>query len=269
MRLSISLVIYYPKLGLLQQTLSSLSTAIAHAVDSGQLDQAALFLINNSRNCNRTELKTLLDNSWRYPVEWITPPTNLGFGRGHNLTPDDALGDWHLVINPDVSIAEDALSVALDYLRQHPEVGLLTPLSQRASGAREYLVKRYPSIWLLFLRGFAPGWLKRRFDDQLSHYECREMTETNNQVEIASGCFMLLRRAAWRATQGFSSEFFMYFEDFDLSLRLRQEGWQIAFNANVKIRHHGGHSAHKGLRHIGYFGVSALRFFSRHGWRWT
>ncbi|MDT8407941.1 MAG: glycosyltransferase, partial [Methylococcales bacterium] len=133
---------------------------------------------------------------------------------------------------------------------------------------QQYLTKRYPSIWVLFLRGFAPDWLKHRFYKKLADYECQDRNETQTQVEIASGCFMLLRRSAWRAVQGFDPDFFMYFEDFDLSLRLRQKGWGIAFTPTVRIQHHGGHSARKGLRHIGYFLVSAGRFFNRHGWKW-
>jgi hypothetical protein len=35
----------------------------------------------------------------------------------------------------------------------------------------------------------------------------------------------------------------------------------------MRILHRGGHAARKGIRHIGWFLRSALRFFNRHGWR--
>jgi GT2 family glycosyltransferase len=59
----------------------------------------------------------------------------------------------------------------------------------------------------------------------------------------------------------------MYFEDFDLSLRLAKEAG-IAYEPAARIVHHGGGAARKGLRHVLWFVASAFRFFSRHGWRW-
>jgi GT2 family glycosyltransferase len=86
-------------------------------------------------------------------------------------------------------------------------------------------------------------------------------------VPIASGCFMLLRRAAFDAVGGFSPQFFLYFEDFDLSIRLRQAGWEIAYLPSMVITHYGGNAAKKGLAHIRMFVSSAVLFFNLHGWR--
>ncbi|HET6266063.1 MAG TPA: hypothetical protein VFD95_14465, partial [Usitatibacter sp.] len=60
--------------------------------------------------------------------------------------------------------------------------------------------------------------------------------------------------------------FFMYFEDYDLSLRVGRES-QVAYVPQARIRHHGGEASRKGLRHVAWFVSSAVRFFARHGWR--
>ncbi|MDT8405701.1 MAG: glycosyltransferase family 2 protein [Methylococcales bacterium] len=269
MRLSISLVVFQSDPVLLAKTLSSLAASVDAAQAEGVLSDVVLFMIDNAGGMEAQAMRSLLQQHWPYAVELMIAPGNLGFGRGHNQLPASALGDYHLVINPDVNVQRDALSAALAYLYSAPGVGLLTPLCYRPEGGREYLVKRYPSLWVLLLRGFAPAWLKRRCQATLADYECRADAESvaHQQVEIASGCFMLLRCAAWQSVNGFAPDYFMYFEDFDLSLRLRQAGWRIAFVPKVRIQHHGGHAARKGLRHIRYFAVSAIRFFNRHGWR--
>ena len=59
----------------------------------------------------------------------------------------------------------------------------------------------------------------------------------------------------------------MYFEDYDLSLRMAELG-QVQFLPQVRIVHHGGYSARKGWGHIGMFARSGWRFFQTHGWRW-
>jgi GT2 family glycosyltransferase len=77
---------------------------------------------------------------------------------------------------------------------------------------------------------------------------------------------MLCRLVPLQAVGGFSPEYFLYFEDFDLSLRFAGEG-QIAYVPAVRITHTGGYAAGKGWRHRRLFLRSAMRFFGRHGWR--
>jgi GT2 family glycosyltransferase len=77
---------------------------------------------------------------------------------------------------------------------------------------------------------------------------------------------MLMRTGALRAVGGFSEDFFLYFEDFDLSLRLARQG-RLVFDPVVRIVHHGGYAASKGHLHLKYFIRSGILFFNRHGWR--
>jgi GT2 family glycosyltransferase len=83
-------------------------------------------------------------------------------------------------------------------------------------------------------------------------------------IEIASGCFMFFRKQALVFVKGFDQKYFLYFEDFDLCLRLRKQ-WKIAYLPNVKISHFGGNASRKGWRHTVFFIESALFFFKNHG----
>ncbi|MDQ8181325.1 glycosyltransferase family 2 protein [Pelagicoccus sp. SDUM812005] len=58
------------------------------------------------------------------------------------------------------------------------------------------------------------------------------------ELEMGSGCSLLLRRAAL-TDQPFDEEFFAYFEDSDLCLRLRRSGWKVLFAPRSVVRHHG------------------------------
>jgi GT2 family glycosyltransferase len=77
---------------------------------------------------------------------------------------------------------------------------------------------------------------------------------------------MLCRTAALKAVSGFDEGYFLYFEDFDLSLRIAKIG-ELAYVPAMRIKHAGGHAARKGRAHIGMFVRSAMRFFNTHGWR--
>ena len=195
---------------------------------------------------------------------------NLGFGSGHNSAVQELASDFHLVLNPDISLSRESLHIGLEYLQANLGVVLLAPSVTGKEGENLFPCKRYPAVFDLLLRGFAPARLKRSFVERLSRYEMRELAVSEGPVsgiEIASGCCMLIRRAALDQAGGFDERFFLYFEDFDLSLRLRSFG-ELVYLPSMQIVHYGGNTAKKGLRHIALFAQSAWKFYQRHGWRW-
>jgi GT2 family glycosyltransferase len=200
----------------------------------------------------------------------ITGHGNVGYGRGHNLAIARAAGRYHLVLNPDIDLAPDALVRALEFFEAHPESGLLTPWIGDENGQQQYLCRRYPSLMDLFVRGFLPVRVRRLFARRLARYEMRDLINERDIVwdpPIVSGCFMLFRTTVLRQLDGFDARYFLYFEDYDLSVRAHDVS-RVVYNPSVRVLHHGGGAARKGSAHIRMFGVSACRFFNRFGWKW-
>ncbi|APR37488.1 glycosyl transferase [Paraburkholderia sp. SOS3] len=194
---------------------------------------------------------------------------NVGYGRGHNLAIVQARSEYHLVLNPDVDLDRDALIDALDFLETHPEVGLLTPRISDAQGRIQYLCRRYPTLLDLFVRGFLPGSARRFFTQRLARYEMRDVINERDIVwdpPIVSGCFMLFRTQVLARLSGFDPRYFLYFEDYDLSLRAHDVA-RVAYVPHVRVLHHGGGAARKGHRHIKLFLASAFKFYRRFGWK--
>ena len=269
--LAISIVTYAPDLTLLARVLEHLGLALRHASQQGELTESRLVLVDNGPGTGWREplQRVLAAAALPAAVELRSGHGNVGYGAGHNLAFQTCGGEVHLILNPDVLLEEDALSAGLAFLAAHPEAGLVTPAAWGGDGQPQYLCKRYPTVLDLALRGFAPAWLRRRFQARLDRYEWRD--QTGDAVcwdpPIVSGCFMLCRRAALDRVGGFRPEYFLYFEDFDLSLRLAAVT-RLAYAPAVRIVHLGGHAARKGIRHVGLFLRAAMMFFNRHGWRW-
>jgi GT2 family glycosyltransferase len=275
--LTVSIVTYRPDLVLLDRTLRTLAVSLVAAREQELMRAANVVLIDNTgtRASALAVIRVARDifRDADVTMNYLHGHANIGYGAAHNLVMHGGNTHYHLVLNPDVELAPDALPIAFRFLGEHAEIGALAPASRRVDGTREYVCKRYPTVFDLALRGFAPRLLRQFFRKRLDLYEMRDLVdrvaadETISPIPAMSGSFMFVRRKAIEATGGFDPRFFLYFEDFDWSMRLNRVTRTVYVPA-VKIIHHGGDVAKKAPRHIGYFMRSAARFFNKHGWKW-
>ena len=268
--LAVSIVVYFPDAAWLATTLETLVTALAQARHAGAMRRATICLVDNETLAANSPYSAQLENlckqfGWMEAVS-IVGHGNVGYGRANNLAIARCTdADFHLVLNPDVKINADAITNALVFLHQHIECAMVSPVTTAPDGEALYLVKRFPQFFTLLLRGFAPVSIRQRYQARLDAYERREtcFDAPLNDAAIVSGCFMLIRTEALVRTQGFDPAFFLYFEDFDLSVRINYFS-SIARVADVRIVHAGGRAAAKGWRHVWWFARSAWRFYWKH-----
>ena len=267
------MVCYHSSLDELQQLLDSAFVAIATAKAQFSFAPVSFTLIDNSEQgefpCSFLDQFKAKADSLEVELGLIQGHGNVGYGRGHNLALGQMQSDFHLLLNPDVVMDKQCLSEGLNYLLNQPEAAMVSPLATNGKGEKQYLCKRYPSVLTLFVRGFLPKSWRGLFAKRLAGYEMHELSEAQptSSIPIASGCFMLCRSAPLQAVKGFDEGYFLYFEDFDLSLRLSSLG-NIAYVPTMKITHGGGNAAKKGADHIAMFIRSGIRFFNTHGWCW-
>jgi GT2 family glycosyltransferase len=276
--ISISIVTYIPKTSIVINTLKSLVNSIFFASKS-------LNIICTIDICDNTtlELKTdfqdklnifFKENSLNNIIyyNYISINKNLGYGRANNLSLLNSSSRFHLILNPDVVLKEDTILNVLQYMENNPTTDIVTPKvfdwvdDDILTTNQQFLIKRYPTVLQLFLRGFAPKIIKKIFTKTLSSYECKDLdfsiTQTN--LEIVSGCFMFCKTDSLKRVGGFDENFFLYFEDFDLSKRISKKD----YFPEAIIYHRGGYASKKGWLHQKLFIQSAFKFFRKHGWKW-
>ena len=272
--ISVSIVTYNTPLDLLRRALESLHQALCYARTQSVDVLMQVLVVDNSPNAAhrqrvsdfvRTETARRFDG-----VECWHPGSNIGYGAAHNQALECVDSQFHLILNPDVEMDRDALYVGLECLQTDQDVVAVSPRARDSHGQAQYLCKRYPSVLVLGLRAFGPSFLKERYRSHLHSYEMRDECGDGQatDVPLISGCCMFVRTPALREVGCFSPSYFMYFEDFDLSLRLQPQG-RLRYLPNMGIVHHGGDAARKGLWHVALFLWSGLTFFRRHDWRWV
>ena len=239
----------------------------------GSLQTIPIYLIDNSED-SEFSLADFEDyqrqtGSLGVELRLLHGHGNVGYGAAHNRIINNLDSGFHLMLNPDVVLNKQFLEVGINYLIDHDDVALVVPMASHENAERQFLCKRYPSVLTLFVRGFLPRSIHKLFSKRLARYEMRDLQgdQINKDIPIGSGCCMLSRSSMLTAVNGFDERYFLYFEDFDLSLRIRRHG-RIAYLPAMKIVHQGGYAARKGLSHVRMFILSAIRFFSAHGWRW-
>lgn len=272
LNLSVSIVCFNSSEIELRALISSLVTSVEKLRASYVVAQLPVFLIDNSEN-PQLSLEVFADFSGRLHAQEIELRLvqghgNVGYGKGHNLILNRIESRYHLILNPDIQLDEDCLTEGITHLESNGDVVLASPFAQYENGVKQHLCKTYPSVLTFFVRGFLPQGLRALFSKRIAKYEMHGLTDrdASTDIPIVSGCFMLCRSDALIRAKGFDEAYFLYFEDFDLSLRMGEFG-RLDYVPAMRIEHAGGHAARKGFSHLRMFMRSGFRFFNTHGWR--
>jgi len=259
--LSISCVVYDTDYDVLATTIESLHVAIQEAVKQRSLNNCTFYLINNHLlTPDSFQQAATLAQSFFSDMEIINGHGNIGYGRANNLAINKSQAKFHLILNPDVKLDKLAIKEGITFLTQYPTVDLVAPSATNDNGKNEYLAKRMPTPLIIFLRGINSLVLNQIFKRQLDWYTYQDKLPTQEpiEIELASGCFMLCRTQILKDIGGFSPKYFLYFEDFDLSRRMKHK----VFLPSMRIAHLGGNTARKGFQHIKLFLKSYLIFLT-------
>lgn len=196
-----------------------------------------------------------------YPqVRLIANATNRGFAGGNNQGIAAATGRYLLLLNPDTEVLGGALATLVDYLRAHPDAGMVGPRLLNPDGTTQSSRRRFPTLPVLFLEstwleGLAPGHLLNRY------YMLDKSDAVEQDVDWIQGAAMLVRREVIEQVGTLDEGFFMYSEELDWCRRIRDAERRILYAPAAEIIHYGGKSSEQvtPARHI-YFQSSKVRY---------
>lgn len=169
--------------------------------------------------------------------------TNLGFTGGNNLGISHAIetydSEFVFLLNTDTELAQDSLKQLITALQNNPKMGAVCPKIYFGKG-HEFHTKEYSKEQLGNVLWYAGGSIDWRhlvgFHRGVDEVD-RGQFDNQQNSDFATGCAMLVRREVLEKIGGFDERYFLYFEDVDLSLKIRAAGYEIGFEPQAQVWH--------------------------------
>lgn len=212
---------------------------------------------NGSGDSDRAALRNSLEGK----CQIVESRLNLGFGAGNMLGANQAKGDYLCFLNSDVELLEDCVTPLCDYLRTNGDVGCVTPQQYDGAGrhARSFRQKTGIRHELFGDSIFQKLW-PHKFPDPDKDFkgETIEVTQIN-------GSFMLFPSKKFWAVGGFDINIFLYYEEYDMGIRMAKKGWKNVVMTKYRFAHiHGATiKKHKSITKRELY-ISKIYTYSKH-----
>ncbi|MFC3561654.1 glycosyltransferase family 2 protein [Pedobacter jamesrossensis] len=161
---------------------------------------------------------------------YIDNKENLGFAGGNNRALEYSIAhnyNYSILLNNDTEVDEDFITPMLNYLENHQAVVAVQP-------AIYYLHKK-DKLW----NGgsFFNNFLGETYS---KNQKSRQALRNPEKVDWLTGCCFMVRNNALKQAGLLNEKFFLYYEDVELSYRLKASFGELHYFPATKIYHEAG-----------------------------
>lgn len=193
--------------------------------------QLEVIIVDNCSNDGKLEnFKKHFPN-----FSFIENSKNNGFANGCNVGTKNASGEYLFFLNPDTIISKEPILKMLAFLKAHKDCGIVSCNQKNRNGSYEKNIRFFPDLNTLF--GFFRAIHKKR-----NH---KKIDKENNAMypDWVSGAVVFISRYWFEKIKGWNEDFWMYYEDIDLSKKITDLGGKVALLTDTEIIHNHGASS--------------------------
>ena len=167
-----------------------------------------IIVVENSDNL---KFKNYLENNYKN-VQCILSKENLGTGAGYNIGIKFSKTDYVYVINPDITLEVNALDEIFLASKKLDDFSILSPISSDVNFPNYRMIKE-----------------KKNYEEKNLPFK----------VKYVDGFSMLLNKKKFKNNNYFDENFFMYWENNDICIRVINDGGSVFIVPKAKIKHLG------------------------------
>lgn len=217
--------------------------AVVSIINSPSIGAVRTVMVDNSADADEA-LKLRKINRRHPEADLIISEQNIGFGRACNVAFERYLSDMVLLLNPDARLMGDCLIRLQQELFSDGDVGGVGPLVYWDDRHEYMLPPSYPPFLYRLQPLMACFSMDSAFNRMISAiWRCFSIkvwtADRPVSVPNLSGGNVLLKKDAILKAGGlFDPQFFLYYEDTDLFVRLRKSGFRLQMVPEAKAVHY-------------------------------
>lgn len=176
---------------------------------------AKCYIVDNNSS---DEIEDIIDNINSHKIEFIKNDKNLGFGVANNIALEKVKTPYALCINPDAILENDSLEELISKFTLYPNAAAIAPI-------------------LTYENGIVQASYKRNvFDRERNKYHFI-IPEGDICADFLSGAVLLFNMEKLRKVGFFDPNIFLFYEDDDLCLRIKNAGYNLILSPSTKVVH--------------------------------
>ncbi|MDJ0795252.1 MAG: glycosyltransferase family 2 protein [Calothrix sp. MO_167.B12] len=202
---------------------------------------------NASGDDSVDKIQTAIENeSWQDWVSFMPLEHNGGFAFGNNAAIRPVINsptppNYVLLLNPDTIVRPGALKVLMDFMKEHPQVGIAGSRLEDPDGTPQVSAFRFHSILSELNAG-----LRLRFGKKFKERWAvipPTLPQEITQVDWVAGASMIVRRQVFEQVGVMDEGYFMYYEEADFCLQTNRAGWTCYYVPESRVVHLVGQSS--------------------------
>lgn len=200
-------------------------------------------------------------------VRLILNQDNKGFGAANNQGMAVAKGAYYFLLNSDAYLCDNALASFLKFMQTPGNEHYGVCGAELSTGEARETVSfgNFPSLLELFSSFgfyiFYKTYYKKKLNLGVVNYDAQV-----KDVDFISGAAMFIRKAVIEKTGRFDEDFFLYFEETELSYRIHKAGYKSIILPFIKIIHLEGSSqvtTDFNYKRYAFFAISRNLFYNK------
>ncbi len=253
MKLSL-IIVTYNSYKYIQKCIQSILDSIT------SLDDYQIIIVDNNSNDNTIDI---IDKFSNPKIKVLKRNDNIGYSAAINKAVEVAKFEKILLLNPDTIILENAITELFERVNRLG-IGVVGAKLLNLDGTFQLSSRRhFLTLGILFLYVSKLGKIfnKSKIFGKYNYTHLDENLEM--PVDSVSGACMMFSKKLFDSVDGFDESFFIYFEDTDFCLKVKDIGLKVLYCPSAQVIHYNDYSDHRNSKTF-YFYKSFEQFLYKY-----